>query len=110
MHIYAAQRYCFQLQFHTSLQDIANDKLLEEAQRAKLKVYCGFDPTAASLHIGNLLGIIVLRWFQLCGHDIVALLGGATGRVGDPSGASPFLLSMLSLRPASSCSQLGEAT
>ena len=49
-------------------------------------MYCGFDPTADSLHIGNLLGIIVLKWFQKCGHQVVALLGGATGRVGDPSG------------------------
>ncbi|CAK9179417.1 unnamed protein product [Ilex paraguariensis] len=53
-----------------------------------LKVYCGFDPTAESLHLGNLLGIIVLSWFLRCGHSAVALLGGATGRVGDPSGKS----------------------
>ncbi|XP_010549888.1 PREDICTED: tyrosine--tRNA ligase, chloroplastic/mitochondrial [Tarenaya hassleriana] len=53
-----------------------------------LKVYCGFDPTAESLHLGNLLGIIVLSWFQKCGHKVVALIGGATGRVGDPSGKS----------------------
>jgi tyrosyl-tRNA synthetase len=53
---------------------------------APLRVYCGFDPTAPSLHLGNLLGIIVLAWFQRCGHTPVALVGGATGRVGDPSG------------------------
>ncbi|PIA54650.1 hypothetical protein AQUCO_00900900v1, partial [Aquilegia coerulea] len=53
-----------------------------------LKVYCGFDPTAESLHLGNLLGIIVLSWFQRCGHNAVALIGGATARVGDPSGKS----------------------
>ncbi|KAF8388694.1 hypothetical protein HHK36_025374 [Tetracentron sinense] len=53
-----------------------------------LKVYCGFDPTAESLHLGNLLGIIVLSWFQRCGHKAVALIGGATGRIGDPSGKS----------------------
>ncbi|KAF6164278.1 hypothetical protein GIB67_010248 [Kingdonia uniflora] len=53
-----------------------------------LKVYCGFDPTAESLHLGSLLGIIVLSWFQRCGHNVVALIGGATGRVGDPSGKS----------------------
>lgn len=53
---------------------------------APLRVYCGFDPTADSLHLGNLLGIIVLAWFQRCGHVPVALVGGATGRVGDPSG------------------------
>lgn len=53
-----------------------------------LRVYCGFDPTAESLHLGNLLGIIVLSWFIRCGHRAVALIGGATGRVGDPSGKS----------------------
>jgi len=53
-----------------------------------LRVYCGFDPTSDSLHAGNLLGILVLAWFQLCGHTPVALVGGATGRVGDPSGKS----------------------
>ncbi|KAL1211412.1 Tyrosine--tRNA ligase, chloroplastic/mitochondrial [Cardamine amara subsp. amara] len=55
---------------------------------APLRVYCGFDPTAESLHLGNLLGIIVLSWFQRCGHQAVGLIGGATGRVGDPSGKS----------------------
>lgn len=53
-----------------------------------LPVYCGFDPTADSLHLGHLLGIVVLAWFRRCGHAPVALLGGATGRVGDPSGRS----------------------
>lgn len=53
-----------------------------------LRVYCGFDPTAESLHLGNLIGIIVLSWFLRCGHSAVALVGGATGRVGDPSGNS----------------------
>lgn len=53
-----------------------------------LPVYCGFDPTADSLHLGHLTGIVVLAWFRRCGHAPVALLGGATGRVGDPSGRS----------------------
>ncbi|RWR76578.1 LOW QUALITY PROTEIN: Aminoacyl-tRNA synthetase [Cinnamomum micranthum f. kanehirae] len=53
-----------------------------------VKVYCGFDPTAESLHLGNLIGIIVLSWFQRCGHKTIALIGGATGRIGDPSGKS----------------------
>ncbi|KRH72804.1 hypothetical protein GLYMA_02G234500v4 [Glycine max] len=55
---------------------------------APLKVYCGFDPTAESLHLGNLLGLIVLSWFRCCGHRAVALIGGATALVGDPSGKS----------------------
>jgi tyrosyl-tRNA synthetase len=52
----------------------------------KVTLYCGFDPTADSLHIGNLLPILTLRRFQLAGHRPIALVGGATGLIGDPSG------------------------
>ncbi|ODV96543.1 hypothetical protein PACTADRAFT_30724, partial [Pachysolen tannophilus NRRL Y-2460] len=62
-----------------------NDKLLK---KEKLSLYCGADPTAPSLHIGNLLPLMVLLHFNLRGHDIVGLVGGATGAVGDPSGRS----------------------
>ena len=75
-----------QCQRGPSVQDTTNDALERSAGLETLTVYCGFDPTAESLHLGNLLGIIVLTWFQRCGHRPVALLGGATGRVGDPSG------------------------
>lgn len=51
-------------------------------------MYTGFDPTADSLHLGNLLAILALAWFQRCGHRVIALLGGATAKVGDPSGKS----------------------
>lgn len=68
------------------VQDITSPELESATLRERLMVYCGFDPTAESLHLGNLLGIIVLSWFQRFGHVPVALLGGATGRVGDPSG------------------------
>lgn len=58
--------------------------------RAKLAnpvtVYCGFDPTADSLHLGNFVPIMVLAWFQKLGHRPIALVGGATGMIGDPSG------------------------
>lgn len=50
--------------------------------------YVGIDPTADSLHIGHLVGVMMLRHFQLCGHKPVALVGGATGMIGDPSGKS----------------------
>ena len=50
--------------------------------------YIGFDPTSDSLHIGSLVQITLLRHFQLCGHNPIALVGGATGMVGDPSGKS----------------------
>ncbi len=53
-----------------------------------ITLYCGFDPTADSLHIGNLVPLLVLRRFQEFGHRPVALAGGATGMVGDPSGRS----------------------
>ncbi|MDP6829195.1 MAG: tyrosine--tRNA ligase [Pseudomonadales bacterium] len=52
------------------------------------RVYCGFDPTADSLHIGNLVPLLTLRRFQLFGHAPILLLGGATGMIGDPSGRS----------------------
>ena len=50
--------------------------------------YVGFDPTADSLHIGNLVPIMLLAHYQRCGHKPVALVGGATGMIGDPSGKS----------------------
>lgn len=53
-----------------------------------LKVYCGFDPSSDSLHLGNMVAIMGLAWFQRCGHTPVALVGGATGMIGDPSGKS----------------------
>ncbi len=54
--------------------------------KTPLKVYCGFDPTSDSLHLGNMVAIMGLAWFQKCGHTPVALAGGATGMIGDPSG------------------------
>lgn len=69
------------------LDAVTNEAALRASAAAgPLRVYCGFDPTAPSLHLGNLLGVMVLAWFQRCGHTPVALVGGATGRVGDPSG------------------------
>lgn len=53
-----------------------------------VRVYVGFDPTADSLHVGNLVGLLMLRRFQDAGHRVIALAGGATGMVGDPSGKS----------------------
>ena len=58
-------------------------KFLDSGARS---LYLGFDPTAPSLHIGNLVALTVLRRFQLAGHRPIALVGGATGLVGDPSG------------------------
>lgn len=66
---------------------IAGDDL-EKMLASPAKVYVGFDPTADSLHLGNFVGMIALSWFQRYGHTPVILLGGATGRIGDPSGKS----------------------
>ena len=60
-------------------------KLLMEKPRT---VYVGFDPTADSLHVGHLVALMVLRRFQQAGHRPIALVGGATGMIGDPSGKS----------------------
>lgn len=61
---------------------------LREMTKNPIKVYCGFDPTSDSLHIGNMVAIMGLAWFQRCGHTPVAIVGGATGMIGDPSGKS----------------------
>jgi tyrosyl-tRNA synthetase len=60
----------------------------EHLQEAMRSAYIGFDPTADSLHIGNLVPIMLLAHFQRCGHKPYALVGGATGMIGDPSGKS----------------------
>src|ERR1700679_4350883 len=52
-------------------------------------LYCGFDPSGDSLHVGSLMGQLTLRRFQLRGHRPITLGGGATGMIGDPSGKSP---------------------
>ena len=60
----------------------------EQLQKEMTTAYLGIDPTADSLHIGHLCGVMMLRHFQRCGHKPIALLGGATGMIGDPSGKS----------------------
>jgi len=62
--------------------------LEEHLQKEMTTAYIGFDPTAPSLHIGNLAAIMLLKHFQLAGHKPIALVGGATGMIGDPSGKS----------------------
>ena len=60
----------------------------EQLEKEMTTAYIGFDPTADSLHIGNLVPIMLLSQFQRCGHKPIALVGGATGMIGDPSGKS----------------------
>ncbi|MEC9058719.1 MAG: tyrosine--tRNA ligase, partial [Actinomycetota bacterium] len=62
------------------------DALATRLTSGPIVLYCGFDPTADSLHVGNLIGLLTLRRFQLAGHLPISLAGGATGMVGDPSG------------------------
>ena len=62
--------------------------LTERLAKGPITLYCGFDPTADSLHVGNLVPLLALRRFQLAGHRPIVLAGGATGMVGDPSGKS----------------------
>lgn len=69
------------------LAQVSDENALQDHLESDSRtVYCGFDPTAPNLHIGNLVPLIALRRFQLAGHSPIALVGGATGLIGDPSG------------------------
>ena len=68
------------------IAQVSNEEKLVVHLEQPRSVYCGFDPTADSLHIGSLVPLLALKRFQLAGHRPVLLLGGATGLVGDPSG------------------------
>ncbi|MEY4060680.1 MAG: hypothetical protein RIQ31_342, partial [Actinomycetota bacterium] len=60
------------------------DELRKALTESSITYYCGFDPTAASLHLGNLVQLLTMRRLQLAGHKPLALIGGSTGLVGDP--------------------------
>ena len=76
-----------ELRWRGMLHDMmpGTEELLAKEQ---VTAYIGFDPTADSLHIGHLCSVMILRHFQRCGHKPLALIGGATGMIGDPSGKS----------------------
>ena len=69
-------------------QTTDREALASELAQGPMTLYCGFDPTADSLHVGNAVPLFALRRFQLAGHKPIALAGGATGFIGDPSGRS----------------------
>ncbi len=75
-----------ELRWRGLLHQVTDDAALPLLDRSRVTVYTGFDPTAASLHVGHLLPLLTLRRFQLAGHRPIALAGGATGMVGDPGG------------------------
>ncbi len=78
-----------ELKWRGLLADCTDESALaERLARGPLTLYCGFDPTADSLHVGNLVPLLALRRFQAFGHHPIALAGGATGMIGDPSGRS----------------------
>src|SRR6201990_425773 len=76
-----------ELQWRGMIQDIMPGTK-EQLEKEMTNAYIGFDPTADSLHIGSLVPIILLIHLQKSGHKPIALVGGATGMVGDPSGKS----------------------
>src|SRR5690554_7655385 len=66
-------------------QATAEDEFVKHLESGPVTLYCGFDPTADSLHLGHLVPLLVLTRFQNAGHHAIALVGGATGLIGDPS-------------------------
>ncbi len=75
-----------ELKWRGLVADCTDAAELEKKVAAPVTLYCGFDPTADSLHVGNLVPLLALRRFQLLGHHPIAVAGGATGSIGDPSG------------------------
>ena len=74
------------LRWRGLIAQTTDEKELAASLEKPITLYIGFDPTAPSIHVGNLVVLLVLRRFQLAGHHPIALVGGATGLVGDPSG------------------------
>ena len=75
-----------ELEWRGLLADCTDKEELRKRLETPVTLYAGFDPTADSLHVGNLVPLLALRRFQLFGHHPIALAGGATGSIGDPSG------------------------
>ncbi|HET8987500.1 MAG TPA: tyrosine--tRNA ligase, partial [Humibacillus sp.] len=82
-----------ELQWRGLVAQSTDEAALREAlAEGPLTLYCGFDPTAASLHFGNLVQLVVLRHFQRAGHRVICLVGGSTGLIGDPRPTSERVL------------------
>ncbi len=76
------------LNYRNLIEQYSNEEAVKKLLEGKQTVYCGFDPSAGSMHLGNYVMISLLKRFQLAGHRVVAVVGGATGMIGDPSGKS----------------------
>ena len=76
------------LEFRDLVKQVTSPDLAKKLAEEPMTLYCGFDPTSDSLHIGSLLPLMTLRRFQNAGHKVIAVVGGATGMIGDPSGKS----------------------
>ena len=77
-----------ELTYRGLIQQYSDEALIRKLLSSKTALYCGFDPSAGSMHLGNYVMISLLKRFQKAGHKVVAVVGGATGMIGDPSGKS----------------------
>lgn len=76
------------LNFRGLIKEYSNEENVRKLFESKQTIYCGFDPSASSMHIGNFVMISILMRLQRAGHRIIAVVGGGTGMIGDPSGKS----------------------
>ncbi len=76
------------LNYRGLIKEYSNEENVRKLFETKQTIYCGFDPSASSMHIGNFVMISILMRLQKAGHRIIALVGGGTGMIGDPSGKS----------------------
>ncbi|MFA5235543.1 MAG: tyrosine--tRNA ligase [Bacilli bacterium] len=76
------------LEFRGLVKDVSNMDTFKELLKTPQTIYCGFDPSASSMHLGNFVMISLLMRFQQAGHRVIAVVGGGTGMIGDPSGKS----------------------
>lgn len=76
------------LKYRGLIKDFSNEEKIKEMLNTKQVIYCGFDPSASSMHMGNFVMIMTLMRLQRAGHKIIGVVGGATGMIGDPSGKS----------------------
>ena len=77
-----------ELNWRGLIQEYSNEEKMKELLSTKQTIYCGFDPSASSMHVGNFVMISILMRLQRAGHKVIAVVGGATGTIGDPSGKS----------------------